>query len=52
MYAHVSITYKFVICTGFGTQLEDYNLHPSINSAEFESSGKLSVMPLVGEVRK
>ncbi|XP_028403065.1 AP-4 complex subunit mu-like isoform X2 [Dendronephthya gigantea] len=33
----------------FGLQLEDYNLHPSVNSEEFESSGKLSVMPLVGE---
>lgn len=41
--------YKLHVENGFGTQLEDYNLHPSVNCAEFESSGKLSVMPLVGE---
>jgi hypothetical protein len=43
---------EFITFVGFGTQLEDYNLHPSVNCAEFESSGKLSVMPLVGEVRR
>ena len=37
---------------GFGAQLDDYNFHPSVNSAEFDSNGTLSVMPVVGEVCK
>lgn len=41
--------YQLRVPNGFGAQLDDYNFHPSVNSAEFDSNGTLSVMPVVGE---
>lgn len=42
--------YKLHVANVLGMQLEDYNFHPSVNCQEFESTGKVSVMPSVGEL--